>query len=220
MNLTEIIYIAFAYLLGAIPTGYLITRATMHKNILEIGWRKTSGSNVFKNVGKWQGIVTAVLDVLKGFSAVGLARFFGFSDSVQVFAGLSALVGNNWSVFIKFSGGRGLAVLAGAIMVFSWKLFIVALMPVIISALIWTASIGTFIAFGAVIFFSFYFHSFSTAGIFMIVSLVPIFLKRLSPIKELTFKRKDVIWNRLIFDDDVPNREWRIKKIVEKLKKH
>lgn len=208
------------YILGAIPSGYLITRWTIKKNILEIGWRKTSGSNVFKNVGKWQGAATGVFDVLKGFLAVYLARVFGFSDSIQVFAGLAALIGNNWSVFIGFSGGRGLAVLAGAIAVFSWQLLIIALVPVVISAAIWTASIGTFIAFSAIIFFSFYFHSFSTAGIFMLLSLIPIFLKRLSPLKELTFKRKNVIWSRLIFDDDIPNREWHIKKIIEKLKQH
>ncbi|MFA5072064.1 MAG: glycerol-3-phosphate acyltransferase, partial [Candidatus Pacearchaeota archaeon] len=63
------ILLIVAYVLGSIPFGYLITKYTTNKNLLEIGWKKNSGSNVFKNVGLWQGVFTFIFDVLKGYLA-------------------------------------------------------------------------------------------------------------------------------------------------------
>lgn len=203
MNLYAIAYFVLAYLIGAIPSGYLITRWTAKKNILDIGWRKTSGSNVFKNVGKWQGVATGLLDCLKGVLAVWLPGYFGFGELTQVLCGAAALVGNNWSVFLGFAGGRGLALFAGVMLIFSRQLLLVALVPFVVSAAVWTASIGTIIGLLAVVLFSPYFNSFSTAGIFTLLVLVPIFLKRLSPLRELSPKKPGIIINRLIFDDDI-----------------
>jgi glycerol-3-phosphate acyltransferase PlsY len=219
MHFSLIVYFAFAYLVGAIPSGYLFTAWSTKKNILEIGWRKTSGSNVFKNVGKWQGIATVSLDAFKGFIVVWLGQYFDFSDMALVFGALAALVGNNWSAFINFSGGRGLALIAGAMLFFSWQLLAIALVPIIISALLWTSSIGIFIAFGVFIFLSPFFYKFSTAGLFMLTALAPIFLKRLSPWRELSLKKPGVIANRLIFDDDTMPKEARCRKLMSKLGK-
>jgi glycerol-3-phosphate acyltransferase PlsY len=74
----SIFCIILAYLLGSIPFGFLISKFS-GKDILKIGWKKTSGSNVFRNVGKWQGALTGILDVGKGFLAVWLAQKLGLS---------------------------------------------------------------------------------------------------------------------------------------------
>src|SRR4030042_895212 len=100
--MTERSWILISYLLGSIPSGFLIAKA-YGKNVLEIGWKKTSGSNVFKNVGKLAGVLTGLLDVLKGYLAVFIAHKLGFSPLTQVFSGLAAVVGHNWSIFIKFA---------------------------------------------------------------------------------------------------------------------
>ena len=61
----NILILIISYLLGSIPFGYLITKISTKKNLLEIGWKKNSSSNVYKNVGKWQGIIVFILDIKK-----------------------------------------------------------------------------------------------------------------------------------------------------------
>ncbi|GAH22265.1 unnamed protein product, partial [marine sediment metagenome] len=89
-------------------------RFSTKKDILKIGWKKTSGSNVFRNVGKWQGALTGIFDVGKGFLAVWLAQKLGLSPEIQIFSGVAAVTGHNWSCFLKFAGGRGVGTFIGA----------------------------------------------------------------------------------------------------------
>ncbi len=211
----EFILLIISYVLGSIPFGYLITKYTTKKNLLEIGWKKNSGSNVFKNVGLWQGIFTFIFDILKGFLAVYLAQYFGFSVLFQVFCGVLTVVGHNWSCFLGFKGGRGLAALIGALFAISPLVLFIALIPCIIFTIIWTASIGTLLSFLTAIIFSFAFKGYEMAGLLMLISLIPVLIKRLSPIKELQNnpKYKELLENRLIFDQDtVPPIRLKIKK--------
>lgn len=213
------LWLIFSYLLGSLPSGYIITKLSTKKNVLEIGWRKTSGSNVFKNIGKWQGILTGALDISKGYLAIYGAQKLGFSPLTQVLAGLLAIIGNNWSIFLKFAGGRGLGVFGGALLVFNSTIFWLILIPFSILTIIWNASIGTIVIFILAINLSINFNQFNTTGIFICLSLAPIILKRLSPIGELSLKKKSVILNRLIFDDDISHLKFRIKRIIKKLTK-
>jgi len=219
MSLLSITVILFSYLLGAIPFGYIISKISARKNVLEIGWRKTSGSNVFKNVGKWQGILTGALDIGKGASAILLAQALGLSSFFQVICGVAAITGHNWSIFLKFSGGRGIGTFGGVFLILSPQIFGFLLISIVSLALIWDAAIGTILALVLALILSFYFNQFETAGIFALLSLVPIFIKRLSPIKELSFKKPGVIINRLIFDDDTAHFDFRIKRIIKKVDK-
>jgi len=212
--LIKIFWLAFCYFLGSIPSGYLISRY-FGKDILKIGWRKTSGSNVFKNVGKWQGIVTAFMDIGKGYLSVFLAQRAGFAPEIQVFSGLLAITGNNWSLFLNFAGGRGLGVFAGALFAFSPEILGLVLIPIAVLLVIWDASIGSILSLATAIFLSIKYGLFDTAGIFTILSLFPIFLKRLSPFKELSLKNWNLTINRFIFDDD-QKRDFRIKRIIGK----
>jgi len=210
-----ILLLIVAYILGSIPFGYLITKYTTKKNLMEIGWKKNSGSNVFKNVGLWQGIFTFVFDVAKGFLTVYLARYFGYGELFQVFCGVLAVAGHNWSIFLGLKGGRGLAALIGALLVISPKVLIISLLPCILFTIIWTASIGTLLAFLTGVIFSFSFKGYEMAGLLMLISLIPVLIKRLSPIKELIDNPnyKELMENRLIFDQDtVPPIRLKIKK--------
>jgi len=212
---------ALAYVLGSIPFAYIITRVTSGKNILEMGWKKSSGSNVAKNVGLWQGILTAALDIGKGFLAVFLAKEYGLPVSVQIFCGVMSVIGHNWSLFLGFKGGRGLGALMGAMLVFSPATLIIILVPTIVFAIIWTASVGTILSLVTGIFITFKGGlNFEPIGYLILLSLIPIFLKRMSPIKEVleSDKRNELMENRLIFDQDtVP--PFRIKSLKKLFKK-
>jgi len=216
------LWIIISYLLGSIPFGYLITKFSTGKNVLEVGWRKTSGSNVFRNVGKWQGILTGILDLLKGYLAVFGAQKLGLPIEVLVLSGVAAVVGHNWSVFIKFAGGRGIGTMIGAFLALSPKILGLALIPFLFFAIIWNPSIGTLLFFPFAIFLSFFssrFFDCGVAGIFSILVLFAVLIKRLSPIKEIfpIKEKKNLIRNRLLFDNDQALFDFRIKKIIRRL---
>jgi len=213
----NILYLVFAYLLGSIPFGFLITHFSTKKNILKIGWEKTSGSNVFKNIGKWQGILTGLLDAAKGFIAVWLAQKIGLSPEIQALSGVAAVCGHNWSCFLKFAGGRGIGTFLGAALALSPGILGFSLIPLVLLALVWNASIGTILLLITALLLSIYFGQLESMGIFTIVCLLPIFIKRLSPLKDISFKKRALIKNRLIFDDNQPCLELRIKRIFNRL---
>ncbi|MDD3292600.1 MAG: glycerol-3-phosphate acyltransferase [Candidatus Pacebacteria bacterium] len=205
--LINFVFLFLSYVLGSIPFAYIVTKISSGKNIYDIGWKKSSGSNVTKNIGILEGGLTMFLDIGKAFLAIYLAKYFGLSDTMQVFCGLMTIIGHNWSIFMNFQGGRGLASLIGAVLALSPITLFIVLIPTIFFAIIWTASIGTIISLILGIFISFKGgFIFEPVGYLFILSLIPIFIKRLSPIKELFEtkgeKKKELIENRLIFDQD------------------
>ncbi|MDD5569445.1 MAG: glycerol-3-phosphate acyltransferase [Candidatus Pacebacteria bacterium] len=193
-----------AYLLGSIPSGYLVTKLSTKKNIMEVGWRKTSSSNVFKNVGAWQAALTMILDVAKGFASVYIAYKLGAPVYVEALCGAIAVLGNNWSIFLNFSGGRGLATLIGGLVFFSPVILLIILIPTILFAIAWTASIGSIISLLLGIWLGFNNPATVGAGMILAFSLVPVFSKKFSPIKEIfSAKNKaELIRNRFLFDQD------------------
>ncbi|MFH1894799.1 MAG: glycerol-3-phosphate acyltransferase [Patescibacteria group bacterium] len=215
----SIFWIAASYLLGSLPFGFIIGKLS-GKNVLEVGWKKTSGSNVYKNVGKKQGILTAVLDVAKGFLAVALAQKMGFSQEVQILSGAAAVAGHNWSVFLRFSGGRGIATLAGAFLALFPGLFLWAVLPAILLSFIWNASIGTLLFFAVSFFMTAKYDLSETLGFFTGLNFAIVMVKRLSPIKEIELKKGAEIWklvrNRLIFDNDEFLKWFRISRLLAK----
>jgi glycerol-3-phosphate acyltransferase PlsY len=102
-----------AYLLGSIPFGYLIVRAKEGADVRETGSGGTGATNVSRRAGKMAGIVTLLLDALKGALAVLLARWlatpdFGINWWVTA-AAILAIVGHIFPVWLGFRGGKGVA---------------------------------------------------------------------------------------------------------------
>ncbi|MCD6402481.1 glycerol-3-phosphate acyltransferase [bacterium] len=221
-NLFCFLWIIISYLIGSFPSGFIITKLSTRKNILEIGWRKTSGSNVFKNVGFWQGLLTGILDIAKGYFAVCFAKNLGFSSTIQALSGVAAVTGHNWSLFLRFAGGRGIGTFLGASLALSPEILKISLIPLLLFGIIWNLSIGTILFLGTAMVLSFLNEQLATMGLMTTLSLLPIFIKRLSPIEEIKKaegkEKETLIKNRLIFDrDTVP--PWRIVKIIKKLTK-
>lgn len=107
--------IVIAYLLGSIPSAYIIGRLR-GLDIRRIGDRNVGTFNVFRHVGLVGGIVTLVADVGKGALAIVVANLLSVHELVVFGAGVAAVIGHNWSVFLRFRGGRGLAVVIGVLL--------------------------------------------------------------------------------------------------------
>ncbi len=118
MNVLAILLaILLGYLIGSIPNGYIIARLK-GIDITHVESGRTGGTNVSRALGWRYGLLVGVLDILKGTVAVLLARsLFGANpDIYAALAGGFAIIGHNWSVFLRFRGGAGGATAAGALL--------------------------------------------------------------------------------------------------------
>jgi glycerol-3-phosphate acyltransferase PlsY len=106
----------WGYLLGAVPTGVLVSRALRGTDVRQQGSGHTGGLNVSRVAGFWAGALTAVGDTLLGVGAVAGAALLTENPWAATVAGVAAVVGHDWSVFIRFGGGIGLSSLGGALL--------------------------------------------------------------------------------------------------------
>jgi len=140
-----------AYLLGSIPTGVLAGKFFGDRDPRATGSGKTGATNVLRTLGPGPAAVVVLVDVAKGAAAVLLARyvFFGgqpeLRDYAEALAGFAAIIGHNYSVYIRFTGGRGVLTGAGAMLVMSPFAtligFICAMIPIAITRYVSLGSI-------------------------------------------------------------------------------
>ena len=121
--------VILGYLLGSIPFGLLVAKKWARVDVRQYGSGKIGMTNVLRAAGKKAAAMVLVLDLLKGVLAVvfagliiggGYEEVGGFGLGIlvaQVLAALAAVVGHNWSVFLKFKGGRGVVTFFGGLSV-------------------------------------------------------------------------------------------------------
>ncbi len=141
--ITGIIAIVIGYLLGSIPSAYIAARLATGKDVRQMGGGNVGGLNVFREVGPWPALAVGIADLGKGAAAVAIAHWL--LDLAPIFvllAGLAAVIGHNWMVWLKFSGGKGMGATFGALAVVMplygyWQglviLFGIILVPIIIT---------------------------------------------------------------------------------------
>ncbi|MEI2726943.1 MAG: glycerol-3-phosphate 1-O-acyltransferase PlsY [Verrucomicrobiota bacterium] len=134
-----------AYLLGSIPTGFLVARMR-GVDIRTVGSKNMGATNVFRVLGKGPGIVVLLVDAMKGWAAIALTRYeihSHFADAggpneaiAPIVAGLFAILGHIFTCWLKFKGGKGIATSAGVM---------VALVPwaLLVSLLLWLVAFVT-----------------------------------------------------------------------------
>jgi glycerol-3-phosphate acyltransferase PlsY len=120
MSFIQILFIALAYLSGAVPYGYLITRKSTGLNILEEGSGNIGSTNVGRVAGRKVALKVQLLDMLKGLFPVAIVSFINnsetsvFPDYFIYLVAFSTIIGHNFSVFLRFRGGKGVNTTLGA----------------------------------------------------------------------------------------------------------
>ena len=151
--------ILFAYLLGSIPFGLLITRWVMKIDIREHGSRNIGATNVFRVAGKKWGILVFILDALKGYLGVKVPIILGcsFEAPFNIFYAMTAIVGHSFPVWLRFKGGKGVATSFGAFLAVSFLPCILAFgffcVVLILGKILSLASLSAAVAFPVLIFF-------------------------------------------------------------------
>lgn len=110
-----------AYLCGSVPSGVLVGKLFGGVDPRAYGSGKTGATNILRTLGPGPAAMVALMDVLKGVVAVLLARFLIFPGQpwAETVAGFAALMGHNYSIFIHFTGGRGVATGGGVLLAMS-----------------------------------------------------------------------------------------------------
>ncbi len=167
----------FSYLIGSIPTAYLIGKLARDVDLRSYGSGNVGGSNLFRHVGKRWMAPLGILDVLiKGAVPIWIGVYgLGMDRTAPllVVAPLLALLGHNWSVYLKFQGGRGIAVVAGSLL---------ALAPLLLAVFVLIAVGGWALT--------------KSAGVWVLISLLllPLWVILLPPWAIVGGDRLVVIW--------------------------
>ena len=115
---TGIIVIVTGYLIGSIPSAYIATRLARGKDIRQLGGGNIGGLNVYREVGAWTALAVGIIDLGKGAAAVAIAYWLlDLFPTFVMLAGLAAVIGHNWMVWLKFSRGKGVGATIGVLAV-------------------------------------------------------------------------------------------------------
>lgn len=142
-----VIAVVAGYLLGAIPSAYLAGRIFRHADIRVLGDGNVGAENAYHQFGPKTGIGVGIADIGKGALVVGVFQASGFPQGTVLAAGLAAVAGHNWPVYLHFRGGRGAATAIGVLLV---ALFPASIAPGVIGLLLAVAKKGTTLACAAI----------------------------------------------------------------------
>lgn len=120
-----IVYVILSYIFGSIPFGIIIGRLFKGIDIRKFGSGNIGAANAFRALGFWGGLTVLLTDMSKGFIPVILAKYFVSGDLVyllQVVSGIFSIIGHNYSIFLKFKGGKGIATSFGVLIALNWKI--------------------------------------------------------------------------------------------------
>ena len=146
--LAGVALVVASFLIGAIPWGYLLGKASRGIDLRTVGSGGTGATNVLRTLGPRASVVVALLDILKGVLPVLLARSAGFNPTWAGAAAVATVAGHCWSPFIGFKGGKGVATGAGAATaLFPYVVIIVPVMALVVRVTRYV-SLGSLIAAG------------------------------------------------------------------------
>jgi len=192
-----ILVLALSYLLGAIPVGYLVGRYTQGIDIRRYGSRNIGTTNAFRILGTGPGFLVLGGDVLKGLVAVLIGRMGG-GTGLALLSGLAAMAGHNWSIFLGFQGGRGVATAAGVILALVPDVVLAALAVwVVVVVLTRYVSLGSIFAAESVPLFMLYFGKAWTHVLFGLVAAALIIYRHRPNIRRLLAGTEFKIGDRL-----------------------
>jgi glycerol-3-phosphate acyltransferase PlsY len=130
--LLGILSIIIGYLLGSIPTAYIVARKRKGIDIRNVGSRNMGAANVMREIGTREGIFVGLIDIAKGAGTILIAQTLNISELWVFGAGFAALVGHNFPVFAGFRGGKGSATVIGIFLVLAPLSMLVTLVIVAI----------------------------------------------------------------------------------------
>ena len=176
--ITELIYITiYSYILGSIPFGLILTKIFLKKDIREVGSGNIGATNVLRTGKKSLGAATLLLDSLKGYATVLITLSFA-ADYVYLSA-LLCFLGHIFPIWLKFNGGKGIAVYLGILFAFSIYLGLIFIISwVIILYISKYSSLSSLISSAVVLLYSITLNNFNMSLFFFIIFIIVTYTHR------------------------------------------
>ncbi len=181
--MTFLFLLPLAYLLGSVPFGLLLTKLAGHGDIRAIGSGNIGATNVLRTGNKFLAALTLLLDGGKGAAAVLIVAHF--DPALAASAGLAALLGHMFPVWLKFKGGKGVATMIGVLLALSWPVGVFVMLVWLAVALIMRlSSLSALVAVGSAPVFYFIYEKGEALGLIIFMALL-VFVKHADNIKRL-----------------------------------
>jgi len=142
--------VILGYLLGSIPFSYLVGRLAAGIDIGTVGSKNVGAHNVMLEVGRVPGILALLLDMGKGAAPVLLAELLNLSQGVALLAGVCAVLGHDFPLFLRFRGGRGLASSMGVALALMLREALIGALILLVVYLLLTRNVAFSAAVGLV----------------------------------------------------------------------
>jgi glycerol-3-phosphate acyltransferase PlsY len=121
MMLESVLLVLGGYLMGSIPTAYLVAKWLAKRDLRHYGSGTVSGSMVYEHVARWAVVPVGLFDMAKAAFPAWLGLYLDLGLPTAAAAGLAAVAGHNWPIFLHFTGGRGLGAFMGVLtVIFPW----------------------------------------------------------------------------------------------------
>jgi glycerol-3-phosphate acyltransferase PlsY len=214
--LGPVLIVLVSYLIGAIPIAYVFGRAIRGIDLREHGSANVGASNVYQSVAHWAVVPVGLLEIAQGLAGIMLAKFLGQGLGVQVVAGLAAVAGETWSIFLGFSGGRGIGPSIGFLLGLAPPVLVVF---IVVSLLGWP--LGSFpltvgMAIAAAPLASLIINGAGPVAVGCLGVALIVFAKRLLTNRiglPADQDWRDAVLNRLLFDRDLRDREQWVRRM-------
>jgi glycerol-3-phosphate acyltransferase PlsY len=201
-----------AYVIGSLPTAYLLGRVLKGIDLREYGSGNVGASNAAVYLGGRKTLISVgVIDMLKGLLIVGGVGLLDTGWAEQIVAGLAAVTGHNWSLYLRFTGGRGMATAAGALLAMGLP-FLVAFVLLLSAVGLFRREVSLWMGLGVLLMpiVSLSLSYPTPAAGFSVGIVILLAVKRLLGNRQ-SLPIENSIWeilkNRLLYDRDIRNRE-------------
>ena len=137
-----------AYVVGSVPTAYLVVRMVRGEDIRNVGSHNVGALNTYNRIGAWAGLTVLLVDTAKGVLAVAAPRLLGLDDWVLFVTTPLVVAGHNWPVFLNFRGGKGAAAIFGiSLVIVPWLTVITAGPSILVMLLLRNVVLGAALGF-------------------------------------------------------------------------
>jgi len=128
--------VTLSYFIGAIPTAYIAGYHEAGSDVRRMGDKNAGAANAYRELGRRTGIIVGLVDAAKGVIVILIAQAAGLSQTIVMLAGLAAVIGHNWPVFIGFRGGRGVSTTIGILLVLVTLPMLILALPTLLILII------------------------------------------------------------------------------------
>jgi len=205
-----------AYLLGSVPVAYLAAKLICGIDVRQYGTGQVGGGNLWRMTSWKLGLPVVVFDVGKGVVMVWVAQLLELSVAQQLVVGAAAVTGHNWSVFLRFGGGRGVATAMGVIFILPlinemtpWPTIICLACLVAGTVMLRSSPLPVMVSVALLPIVSAIYEPVATTLGFLTILLIIVIKRLVAPraVEATSVSKKRMLLNRLLFDRDIMDRK-------------